>query len=336
MDGGYAAPARRVGLELNYGAAANLNAVGWDLFDAAMAWTAPTIRYTLDANDRIVARTTDGILTEKMSYSATGDTLDVTLDATGNFTEQELGLPGGVMLTDRPGTNDTWSYPNLHGDIAATANASGALIGTFSYDPYGQALQSNVPDNQRGNIDFGWLGQHERPTEHENGLPTLLEMGARVYSPTLGRFLEVDPVEGGSANSYDYVDGDPINAFDYAGTWGWKNIKKWTKDRAKNVYRHVSLDVGVCAYACIGLSYQHGHLYRTSGLGALASAGAGATWHRGSNQGPKEQTGWAAGPFSGSWSEDRHLNKHFQSQGVSYAPKVISLWMGHTQSHRLF
>lgn len=31
------------------------------------------------------------------------------------------------------------------------------------------------------------------------------------------RFLEVDPVEGGSANDYDYVAGDPVNQFDLDG-----------------------------------------------------------------------------------------------------------------------
>jgi hypothetical protein len=33
------------------------------------------------------------------------------------------------------------------------------------------------------------------------------------------RFLEVDPVEGGSCNDYDYVCANPVNAFDLAGTF---------------------------------------------------------------------------------------------------------------------
>lgn len=45
-------------------------------------------------------------------------------------------------------------------------------------------------------------------------------MGACPYGPLLGRFLSVDPVEGGSANDYDYVAGDPINAIDLDGP-GW-------------------------------------------------------------------------------------------------------------------
>lgn len=33
----------------------------------------------------------------------------------------------------------------------------------------------------------------------------------------MGRFLQVDPVEGGSANSYDYVNGSPVSSFDLTG-----------------------------------------------------------------------------------------------------------------------
>ena len=41
-------------------------------------------------------------------------------------------------------------------------------------------------------------------------------MGDRGYSPAIGRFLEVDPVDGGNANAYLYPV-DPINMFDLDG-----------------------------------------------------------------------------------------------------------------------
>jgi hypothetical protein len=36
--------------------------------------------------------------------------------------------------------------------------------------------------------------------------------------PCRSRFLEVDPVEGGSANDYEYCNGDAVNCFDLSGT----------------------------------------------------------------------------------------------------------------------
>jgi hypothetical protein len=46
-------------------------------------------------------------------------------------------------------------------------------------------------------------------------------MGARSYLPTLGRFLQVDPIDGGSANPYDYAFQDPLNTFDLDGRCVW-------------------------------------------------------------------------------------------------------------------
>ena len=42
-------------------------------------------------------------------------------------------------------------------------------------------------------------------------------MGARIYDPALGRFLQVDPIEGGSCNAYDYVCGNPVGLTDLDG-----------------------------------------------------------------------------------------------------------------------
>jgi uncharacterized protein RhaS with RHS repeats len=44
-------------------------------------------------------------------------------------------------------------------------------------------------------------------------------MGARGYVPQLGRFVQMDPMAGGSANPYAYTDGDPVNSSDLTGAY---------------------------------------------------------------------------------------------------------------------
>jgi hypothetical protein len=43
-------------------------------------------------------------------------------------------------------------------------------------------------------------------------------MGARLYNPSLGRFLQTDPVFQGSATAYDYVNQNPTTGLDLDGT----------------------------------------------------------------------------------------------------------------------
>nr|WP_316740084.1 RHS repeat-associated core domain-containing protein [Streptomyces sp. MK7] len=45
-------------------------------------------------------------------------------------------------------------------------------------------------------------------------------MGVRLYDPTTGRFLSIDPVPGGSADAYEYCNGDPISHYDLDGCFG--------------------------------------------------------------------------------------------------------------------
>ena len=195
------------------------------------------------------------------SYTSSADDADFTLGTDKRIMTRTVSLPGGVLYTMHLGegaTTPTWDIPSISGNIALTCDNTGKQVGDLrTYTPYGEPLTPTgvvdsdaVPDNQSGQMDYGWQGQHQRAYEHADSL-SLVQMGARPYSPLLGRFLSVDPVEGGSANDYDYVFAGPINKTDTAGTnaisdW-WNGIRDtgWFKDTTNTLFTIVVAKVSI-------------------------------------------------------------------------------------------
>jgi RHS repeat-associated protein len=89
--------------------------------------------------------------------------------------------------------------------VVAVTNSSGTLLSVNTYDEYGIPRSTNAGR-------FQYTGQTWLP---ELGM---YYYKSRIYSPTLGRFLQTDPVGyGAGMNRYAYVGENPVNFTDPLG-----------------------------------------------------------------------------------------------------------------------
>lgn len=197
----------------------------------------------------------NGSLAKSYRYVMGGAILQscsLTDDNSCSTTDKYLSLPGGVTLTLSPDDPDqtqqtVYSLKNFHGDTAVTVASDGLPSSSvFLYEPFGIATESvtfgtNSDPSNSSNESMGWAASPTRKQETMFSIP-IMQMGARTYLPTVGRFLQTDPVEGGTANAYTYVN-DPINNSDYNGKWGWNSFVNWVSNAVRTVAKIIGTAV---------------------------------------------------------------------------------------------
>lgn len=211
--------------------------------------------YGYDAADDITARNTNngsGTTSTLYGYTGSGDSFAMNNSLT--VTQDYVSLPGGLSLTINPGQTGAAalvaSLSNIEGNVIATVDGDEDESGEFTYDPFGNPVgSSGQPGNSTNNAAFGWAGGADKITETAMTL-TPIQMGARVYIPTIGRFLSEDPDPGSLPNLYTYPL-DPINSSDLSGESLFGSIASVISNAVKVVAKTIAHVVAVVASSVV-------------------------------------------------------------------------------------
>ncbi|MEM0466090.1 MAG: RHS repeat-associated core domain-containing protein [Candidatus Thermoplasmatota archaeon] len=201
-----------------------------------------TYEYVYDATNRLIKIKQDGMVIEGFKYDALGRR--VISESNGAQTHhiynglveiQERNTNGVLIREYVPGAAGILAMINtgmdgkpygiyyylqdILGSTVALTDSNGAIVERYLYEPYGETFITDNNGNPRIESAYGnrfmWTGQWYDATTG------LYHFYARSYSPSLGRWLQRDPlgyVDG--LNLYQYVGSNPMSFIDPYGLWG--------------------------------------------------------------------------------------------------------------------
>jgi RHS repeat-associated protein len=194
--------------------------------------------YKYDGLGRRVSETKSGT-TRDFYYSNQWQVLEERVSAVARV--QYVWSPvyvDALVLHDRDADSNgsleerLWAQQDANFNVTALVNGSGTVVERFAYDPYGTATVYDANWIVRtGGSAFGWQYLHQGLRyDKDTGL---YEVRHRFYSPTLGRWIQLDPItfESGELNHYYYERNRPTVWTDptgekpiYQGPWGFLEL----------------------------------------------------------------------------------------------------------------
>jgi RHS repeat-associated protein len=168
------------------------------------------ITYTYDPSGRRIAKDVDGVVTK---YVYDGDQCIAEYDGSDNLLRKYIHGPSIdepiCMVEAAGGYAGTYYYHfDALGSVVALSDADGDTVQVYEYDVYGQVAASDPNHPNR----FLFTG---REFDAETGL---YYYRARYYNPTIGRFLQTDPIGyGDGMNWYAYCGNNATNTTDPSG-----------------------------------------------------------------------------------------------------------------------
>ncbi len=171
------------------------------------------IRYTYDALNRRVGKSVAGPGgSEDLTYRYEGANLTRVVSRDGTTLRQYLYDPQNHLIAIIAGGVTYSVVLDSHGSVIALTDQNSKVAAHFSYNAWGSPTSAIRTDL----TDFYYASGFYEP------LVGMYLLGPRTYDPSIGRFLQKDPLAGSlmdavSQNEYLYAGNDPVNRTDPTG-----------------------------------------------------------------------------------------------------------------------
>jgi RHS repeat-associated protein len=160
------------------------------------------VSYRYDALGRRVGRQVTGSASSTYTYDGANPVREL---VDGAVRDLIVGPGVDSRLADRDGSQVVYYLKDQLGSTVALVDSAGAVVERLTRDSFGVGAAS-----ARTRFDFA--GRERDP------LTGLMDLRARWYDPTLGRFLSEDPIGvAGGHNLYGYVGSNPLRYVDPFG-----------------------------------------------------------------------------------------------------------------------